>query len=308
MKTRNLTLNHVDNGLLERVGDALSSGIRRRILSLLADRSYSTQQLLETLNIAPSTLSFHLKILKEAKIIKEISSPNKKGNEKNISLALESVSIIFGKQYHSATQSYVYNIPIGSFTNHSIQPPCMMATKAKIIDPVDNPLVFDSSERTQAELISFLKGHLEYQVVVAPFKSNKVKSVSFSLEVCSECPNFNNSWKSDITFWVNDVEIGNFRSLGDYGGRKGIFSPSWWSVNSSNFGKIVQVKIDGSGSYVNDDKVNEITIDNLKVSDSDFLRFRVGVKDNARYVGGLNIFGSQFGDYAQDINLVIEYY
>ena len=63
MDTRNLTINVNDTDDLERLGDALSSGYRVKILQLLSQRSYSTQELLEILKISPSTLSFHLKIL-----------------------------------------------------------------------------------------------------------------------------------------------------------------------------------------------------------------------------------------------------
>jgi predicted transcriptional regulator len=35
---------------------------------------------------------------------------------------------------------------------------------------------------------------------------------------------------------------------------------------------------------------------------------RIGVKADARYVGGLNIFGRHFGNYPQDIVLRLRYH
>ncbi len=42
--------------------------------------------------------------------------------------------------------------------------------------------------------------------------------------------------------------------------------------------------------------------------DAHRILLRIGNKPDAKYVGGLNLFGRQFGDYSQDIimNLVYE--
>ena len=83
MANKNLTL--LDDEELEAIGEALSSPIRRKIISLVTDKSYSVLELARTLNVALSTMSFHVKVLKNAGLVKTISSPDKRGNEKNVS-------------------------------------------------------------------------------------------------------------------------------------------------------------------------------------------------------------------------------
>ncbi len=37
------------------------------------------------------------------------------------------------------------------------------------------------------------------------------------------------------------------------------------------------------------------------------IRVRFGIKDNAKHVGGFNLFGKEFGDYKQDIVMGLSY-
>jgi predicted transcriptional regulator len=65
--------------------------------------------------------------------------------------------------------------------------------------------------------------------------------LELSMEICSEAPEFALDWPSDITLWINGVEV------------------------------------------------------------------RLGVKADARNVGGLNLFGRKFGNYGQDILMRTKY-
>ena len=199
------------------------------------------------------------------------------------------------------------DIPLGSYSSFDIYPPCLVATETNIINPVDNVISFNSIEKTKTQLISFTKGKLEYTLINKLYKQNKVVEISFTQELCSECPNYNNNWKSNITFWINGIEIGTFLSLGDYGGRHGRYSPSWWSENASNYGTLVKVNVDKTGSYINGEKISNITIDDLKINKQPTITYELGVKDNSKYVGGVNIFGEKFGDFNQNITAIITY-
>ena len=306
METRNLTFNLDDADELEQLGDALSSGYRVKILQLLSRRSYSTQELLEILKISPSTLSFHLKILTNCNLVKFVKAPSGRGNEKNLSLHAESIFVNF-EVNESTKKIETIDIPLGSYSSFDIYPPCLVATETNIINPVDNVISFNSIEKTKTQLISFTKGKLEYTLINKLYKQNKVVEISFTQELCSECPNYNNNWKSNITFWINGIEIGTFLSLGDYGGRHGRYSPSWWSENASNYGTLVKVNVDKTGSYINGEKISNITIDDLKINKQPTITYELGVKDNSKYVGGVNIFGEKFGDFNQNITAIITY-
>ena len=71
---------------------------------------------------------------------------------------------------------------------------------------------------------------------------------------------------------------------------------------------LVQVRIDESGIWLNDRKVDDSTIDDFAfLTREKFLRFRLGVKEDAKYVGGLNLFGKKFGDFPQGIRFSLDY-
>lgn len=301
MDSRNFIYDIGETEALEVLGDGLSSKYRLAILLLLSKRSYSIRELLRELDISPSTLSFHLKTLQEANLIKYVRSPSKRGNEKNVSLNVENIHITFAGNAEVRPKHFFENIPIGSYSKYDVTAPCMIATKDGIINPVDSTLVFSSYQRTQAQLIALTKGTLEYNLVIEDIPHSSVSEISFTQEICSECPNYNNSWKSSITFWINGVEIGTFLSLGDYGGRKGNYSPDWWPIKSTNYGVLVNVTVNETGSYINGEKVSNITVKELKFSDSQCIKYKLGVKENTKYAGGMNIFGKYFGDYDQDI-------
>lgn len=304
---RNIFLNFDDEKKIEDISYALSSPYRLKILKLLSIDSYSIQEIASKLDLAMSTISFHIKILKEAGLIKALPAPSKKGNEKNISLNVETIFFAFSSTEPSSNQTYFLEIPVGSFSNHQVVAPCAMCSDKGYINPFDDPIVFNSFFKAKCELLSFSKGWLEYTILTYEFKQHKINSISFSMELCSECPNYNNDWKSDITFWINDIEIATYRSMGDYGGRRGIFTPQWWPTSSTQYGTLVNLTINNNGTFINGEKINNISLRDINPAQYDILKFKIGIKDNARYVGGVNLFGKNFGDYNQAINFIVNY-
>ena len=49
-----------------------------------------------------------------------------------------------------------------------------------------------------------------------------------------------------------------------------------------------------------------MTIDDCNISNV-LIRLKIGIKEDAKYVGGINIFGKGFGDTDQNISLQIAY-
>ena len=45
----------------------------------------------------------------------------------------------------------------------------------------------------------------------------------------------------------------------------------------------------------------------MKTSCEDYIDVRIGNKEDARYIGGFNLFGKSFGNYEQDIVMSVEY-
>ena len=127
--------------------------------------------------------------------------------------------------------------------------------------------------------------------------------LSFSFEACSEAPGYNNNWPSDITVWINGAEVFTFRSAGDYGDKRGIYTPSWWPECATQYGELHSLDIRRDGCFGDGIKTSDENVESLKISEGDFISFRIGVKQDAEYTGGLNLFGENFGNYRQDIRM-----
>ena len=121
------------------------------------------------------------------------------------------------------------------------------------------------------------------------------------MEVCSEAPNYQNDWPSDITLWINDIECGTWTSPGDFGGRRGKLNPAFWSDGSTQFGMLKTWRITDKGIFIDGNLVQEGNINDLNLSNNNYISVRIGIKEDSKHVGGMNLFGNQFGDYSQNI-------
>ena len=54
-------------------------------------------------------------------------------------------------------------IPIGHYTNYSVEPTCGLATSADFVGMVDEPKFFMDPRRMDARILWFTKGFVEYQ-------------------------------------------------------------------------------------------------------------------------------------------------
>ena len=164
---------------------------------------------------------------------------------------------------------------------------------------LDSPFM---SDRFDALLIYTNRGLVEYGFDNSTFKDKKIISITFSLEICSETSYYDNNYKSDITFSINGIDILTYTCPGDFGGRKGIYTPSFWSVDSTQYGILKTIKVDNFGIYLDGVFLsNSITISNLNLSESNIVKFKIYNKEGCTYPGGFNIFSKDFGDYKQDI-------
>lgn len=136
---------------------------------------------------------------------------------------------------------------------------------------------------------------------------SKVEEISLSVEMCSEAPYHKLDWPSDITCWINGIEIGTWTSPSDFGGERGFLTPSWWEDHNTQYGMLKQWKVNESGSFVDSLKISDHTVQTLQLEERPYVSVTFGVKRDAEKVGGLNIFGSKFGNYEQDLLMKIKY-
>lgn len=286
---------------------ALSSPLRVKMMRELSGNSMSVKELAFNLNIPLSTASANIKILEDGGLIRTNYQAGRHGSMKLCSICYEKFIVEFAKTTESKQLShYTVDMPIGSYFDLEIVPTCGIADEFSYIGKDDDVRTFYSAKRFQAQLIWFRAGYLEYRF---PFEIDPeaVKNVQFSLECCSEAPGYRNEFPSDITFWINGIEICEWTSPGDFGGIRGKYSPDWWPINSTQYGIMKKLSITERGCYLDNTFVNPAGFDKLKIGGNDYVSLKIGVKPTAKNVGGINIFGSKFGNYAQNILMTIDY-
>lgn len=79
-------------------------------------------------------------------------------------------------------------------------------------------------------------GYVEYRFPNRLPKNKTLQSISFTVEICSEAANYRENWKSEITLWINEIECGTFLSPGDFGARRGRYTPKIWASGSTQYG------------------------------------------------------------------------
>lgn len=305
---------------LAKVCAALSVQTRRDIIKLITKAPSSINEIAWKLNIPVSTASFHVKTLVEANILRYTSSNNKRGNEKLVSLNMVMFNLMLDRSSALVSDNIqVINVPIGSYTSYRAEPTCGINTPDGVLVIEDTPAMFSSPQRFQAGLIWLKCGYLEYEVPLLNYSGSRsagttslydkraIRSISFRFELCSETAMYDHNCKSDITFSVNGLEACTFLSTGDFGEHRGRLNPPWHSSTDSQYGLLYNIDIRYDGTYLNEKRVSELAIEDLGLLDRDLLTFRIEVKPDAKHVGGFNLFGKSFGDYAQDIDIAVTY-
>jgi len=305
---KQLTVELFDREQAKSIASALASDIRLDILNLLCARSMSVKEIAEKLNIPLSTASANIIALQKCDLIMCIDERGIRGSQKLCSVKYEKLQFMFRNQeiVHD-THTWFTSMPIGYFSDCKIYPTCGMVSEKEFIGRDDDVKTFYLPNKINAQLIWFSKGYLEYKFPMMCEKSTNPTSIDFSLECCSEAPNYRFFWPSDISVWINGVDIGTFTCPGDFGGRRGQFSPKWWSIYSTQYGLLTTWKVNKEGSFINGKKVSSVNISSLKLTSQDYVSFKIGIKEDATNIGGINIFGAKFGDYNQDITMLISY-
>ena len=310
MKLENTTVLDIENeedfDKISLVCDALRDKKRLKILKLLQSPpyKYSTRELSNKFQMPVSTLVHHLDVLEKAHLISTRYRNDSKKESKFIQR--RSGNFYFTvykaiKKVYSTQMTDAQTMPIGSYADFEGD------TLTYIINNREHRNLF-SPERFQAQLLFTPRGIIEYHFGNSIAKTKKITGVSFSLEICSEFPFYDNSHQSDITFWLNGVELTTYRCDGDYGDRRGNLNPYWWPSINTQYGKIVNVSVNEQGTFLNGILYSDrVTLKRLKLSDGNKISLKFGNKNTAEFPGGFNLFGKEFGDYPQDIIFQLHY-
>ena len=148
---------------------------------------------------------------------------------------------------------------------------------------------------------------MEYRFSLGEIDPVQVEWLEISMELSSNAPMYRENFKSDIYVGLGVTELGVWTSPGDYGARRGRFNPSWWSDTSSQYGLLKTWRVDNQGCTLDGEPLSSVTLADLNLGGQDYLALRIGVHADAAHVGGINLFGEQFGDFAQGIVVRVGY-
>lgn len=289
------------------VGKALSSEVRLDILKMLDGRQMNVNEIAEQLHIPASSAAMHVKVLEEAGLLSCELKPGVRGSMKMCSRQVDALSIRLEAEEEKQEQVETISMPVGNFVDHDVKPCCGIVSDKEFIDEEDEPRGFYNPNRTQAQLIWFEAGYVEYRFPNLGLKNRTLKSVEFSAELCSETQFYNMDCPSDITLWINGCEAGTWRCPSDFGGRRGKLNPDWWPDRNTQYGKLKTWRFTGKGTYINGKKVSDRVLEDYGWREHPYISVRIGIRDDAPCVGGINIFGERFGDYPQNLVLKLIY-
>lgn len=292
----------------EEVLRALSTPMRLKIMEMIYENDQlNMNDLAESLDLTNSAISIHVSKLEKAGLVKIKTTAGKRGTMKIIQPKHEKLIIDFAPRKETRTY-YQDDIQIGYFNNAKINPTCGLATEKHIIGEFDDRRYFMFPERFEAGVLWFANGFIEYSLPNHLIAGQILTELQISFEICSECPEYNENYPSDIYFSINDKSLGMWVSPGDFGARRGFLNPPWWHERLNQYGLLKTLIINSAGTFIDGtSQISKTTIEDLEIDYSSTITFRLEVPKDTANCGGLTLFGEGFGDYNQPIRVKFFY-
>lgn len=286
---------------------ALGLESRIEILRLLAAGDKNINELGAELGLSQSTVTRHVQQLEAAGLIVSEYVPGMQGMQKRCHLRYTRLIVNLDPDFTGSEKIEEVSMPIGLYSLISPGAPCGLANRTKFIGFLDKTQSFYDPDRASAEILWMANGFVEYTFPNDLPTTMDVERLELSMEVCSEAPDYNPDWPSDLTLWINGVEVGTWTCPGDFGGKRGLLNPAWWVEHMTQFGLLKIWSVDANGSYVDGTRISDVNLSRLMVTPQQPISVRLGVKPDADHQGGFNLFGRGFGNYAQDLVLRLQY-
>jgi predicted transcriptional regulator len=295
------------DGVAVDVFKALGNESRWRILGYLGETFVTVNQIARDLSMPASTTSRHIALLEEAGLVHTGMRPASRGLEKVVARRYEAILVDLPGRDGEADQAVEISMPIGAYMDFHVEPTCGLASSDGLIGLQDDPSSFYDPDRVAAQLIWFASGWVEYQFPNRTPAGSVATSIGLSCEICSEAPMHDPDWPSDISVWVNGVHLGEWTCPADFGERRGRLTPTWWPSTNTQYGLQKRWLVTAAGTSLDGVRLSDVAIAALDLQPERPISVRIGVRPEARHVGGLNLFGRGFGNYPQDLVLSLEH-
>jgi predicted transcriptional regulator len=286
--------------------ECFSSETRVRIIELLNTQPYNIGELAEATGFSSAIITKHIQKLEEAGLVLTENLVGKRGTQKRCSLKVDQLTLVLRTETLDKADDhtrYTVDLPIGQYIRYDVKPTCGLASSEKRIGMMDDPRYFDDPEHTKAEHLWFASGYVEYRIPNYLVGRTEATSITISLEICSEAPSYNENWPSDISFSLNNVDVATWTCPGDFGSKRGLYTPNWWRDTQYGLHKTLSVTRDGS--YIDGVRSSDVRIEQLGIRVGTEILFRIQCPETAFNCGGVSLFGKGFGNYPQDIQVTI---
>lgn len=286
--------------------EALASNVRLEIIKLLSKNKMNIKEIAAELGLSSAVITKHISKLEKADIIKTEKIPGKSGIQKISILKVDRIEIVFPKKIYHSFETRETNIPIGHYTDYHVLPTCGLATNKDFVGEVDQPKFFMDSKRMDAQILWFTEGFVEYKTPNFLGANENLEQLEISMEISSEFPFSNDVWPSDITFSLNNQELGSWTSPGDFADIRGKLTPDWYPSNLNQYGLLKTIRITSHGTYMDGDPLSDFTVQDINTK-TETWDLRIEVKKDAEHVGGVTLFGEYFGNHNQNIKVKLYY-
>jgi predicted transcriptional regulator len=286
---------------------ALSHETRISILRYLGDRVVPVNQIAQDLGLAPSTATMHIVVLEKAGLLHSEMRPASRGLQKVCARTYDELVIDLPRGERHTRGAVEHSMPIGGYSDFKVEPTCGLAATQGLIGYLDDPSSFYEPTHLTAQLLWFRAGYVEYRFPNRTPAGAPMVSLQLTAEVCSEAPLNDPDWPSDISVWINEVHLGEWTCPGDFGGTRGRLTPGWWEEKDSQYGVLKRWRVSDTGTSIDGVELSSVGLDALELRSGEPIRVRIGVRPDAQNVGGINLFGAEFGNYPQDLGLRIDY-
>ena len=292
-----------DSEQLMNLCKALASPTRLKIVQLLGQaQGMNLNELSDMMGVTNSAMTAHIRLLEEAGVISIETVSGKRGIQKRCHLRESKfmLNLLYEQQRRN---TYDAEIPIGSYVAYEARPTCGVATTERRLGQFDDPRVFDDPERVYAALLWMRSGYLEYRLPNYMQPNQRLIELQLTQELASEAKGFNEDWPSDIYFSINGVELGYWTSPGDFGLKRGAYTPEWWVYGLNQYGLLKPLVINRQGAFIDGARIGHYTLDDLNIVSGGEIRYRISAPEIAAHAGGLTLYGRGFGNYNQGITM-----
>ena len=287
----------------------LGSEVRLKIVWLLArNGEMNLNEIAGALGLTNGAITSHIRKLEECGMIRIHAASTGRGSQKRCALVHDRILLnMLNTPEEKQTKVYETVIRVGQYTDYAVNPPCGVVTAKGPAGGLEGVRSFAHPDRFEGELLWFHDGYVEYRIPNLLPPDNQIVQLTISAELSSAEEGPSEEHSSEITFYLNGMQMGTPEYFQPQDATSGIFSPAWWKNKALSHGNPKLIVFNRSGVFMEGRKASSSGLGDMNLDETSDLRLRLETRPGKLHHGGCAIFGSGFGNYHQDIVVRVHY-